>query len=68
MESAGEDTAGFARHVYADLHDISARLDKLETGIERILALIDIYEPQIKRYALMTGMRGMGRGRRRDGG
>ena len=64
-ESAAEDMAGFARHVYADLHDISQRLADLEMVITRFSDLLDIYEPLVKRYAAMTGMRNMGRGRRR---
>lgn len=63
-ESAAEDMAGFTRHVYEDLHDISQRLDNLEKILLRFSDMLDIYEPVLKRYALMTGMRQMGRGRK----
>jgi hypothetical protein len=66
-ESAAEDMAGFARHVYTDLHDISRRLADLELVLTRFSDMLDIYEPVMRRYASMTGMRGMGRGRRRGG-
>jgi len=62
---SAEDTAGFVRHVYADLHDISERLASLELVMARFAALADLYEPVIKRYALMSAMRNMGRGRKR---
>jgi len=63
-----EDKAGFERHVYADLHDIAQRLDNLEKILMRFTDLLDICEPQIKAYARMSVMRGIGRGRRSGGG
>lgn len=66
-ESAAEDMAGFARHVYVDLHDISRRLESLELVMGRFSDLLDIYEPIARRYALMTGMRNLGRGKRGRG-
>jgi hypothetical protein len=66
-EHAAVDMAGFARHVYDDLHDISRRLADLELVVMRFADVLDMYEPVIRRYALMTGMRNMGRGKRRQG-
>lgn len=46
--------SGMMRHVYADLHDISARLAAQSAQLEQLTALADELAPLAREYARFT--------------
>ena len=58
----GFDAAGFARHVYSDLHHIAELLDRIDRRTARLDKLIDDYEQPARTWLSMARMRRAGRG------